>query len=105
MASFRIVEHTIPGQHVREYPHATRSGQDECLQLAVKQYVPGIVEEPGPEDVTIVTSHANGFPKVSPPVIKFSMLKSLFWCRRPMRYSLSIYCRSVKTTASEFEVS
>ncbi|KAI4109134.1 MAG: hypothetical protein LQ339_001940 [Xanthoria mediterranea] len=63
MASFRIVEHTIPGQHVREYPHATRSGQDECLQLAVKQYVPGIVEEPGPEDVTIVTSHANGFPK------------------------------------------
>lgn len=75
MASFRIVEHTIPGQHIREYPHATRSGQDECLQLAVKQYLPAVVEESGPEDVTIVTSHANGFPKVSgliAQVLKFT---------------------------------
>ncbi|KAL8753488.1 MAG: hypothetical protein Q9199_005016 [Rusavskia elegans] len=65
MASIRIVEHPIPGRHIREYPYPTRFGQDECLQLAVKQYVPTVVEESDPEDVTIVTGHANGFPKVS----------------------------------------
>lgn len=64
MAPYRIVEHTIPGQHIREYPHATRSEQGACINLAVKQYVPVYDQGPSPGDVTIITGHANGFPKV-----------------------------------------
>lgn len=64
MTSYRILDHTIPGQHIREYPHATRSGQDSCINLAVKQYIPAYDQGPDPGDVTIITGHANGFPKV-----------------------------------------
>lgn len=64
MASYRVLEHTIPGQHIREYPHATRSDQGARVNLAVKQYVPLYDQAPAPGDVTIITGQANGFPKV-----------------------------------------
>ncbi|KAL9596299.1 MAG: hypothetical protein Q9219_005894 [cf. Caloplaca sp. 3 TL-2023] len=63
MVAFRVVEHTISGQHIREYPYATRSGHEEPITLAVKQYIPLSNLEPGVNDVTIIMGHANGFPK------------------------------------------
>jgi hypothetical protein len=64
MASpFRIVEHVVPCQHIREYPAAT-AGVDDTLHLAVKQYIPFDNPNPQPGDVTILAAHANGFPKV-----------------------------------------
>ena len=62
-ARFEVDEYIVPCQHIREYHHATRSGQDEELKLAVKRYTPkGFVETP--DAVTIITGHGNGFPKV-----------------------------------------
>lgn len=60
---FRVIDHTVECQHVREYPRATLSGQDEVLHLAVKQYIPKDNPDPQPGDVTILGAHANGFPK------------------------------------------
>ena len=63
---FRIHEHVIQGQHVREYPAATAHSQEEPLSLHVKQYVPLNNLKPVPGDVTLIAAHANGFPKVGP---------------------------------------
>ncbi|KAG9768386.1 toxin biosynthesis protein-like protein, partial [Aureobasidium melanogenum] len=63
MSSFRIVEHTIPAQHIREWPRALAESQEDVLQLAVKQYIPKDNAHPQPGDVTIIGAHANGFPK------------------------------------------
>lgn len=61
---FRIIEHVVPGQHIREYPRATANEQEDILHLSVKQYIP--LDNPNPQhgDVTIIAAHANGFPKV-----------------------------------------
>jgi hypothetical protein len=61
---FRIVEHIVPTQHIREYPGATANDQEEPLHLAVKQYIPLDNHNPQPGDITILGAHANGFPKV-----------------------------------------
>ncbi|KIY01150.1 uncharacterized protein Z520_02702 [Fonsecaea multimorphosa CBS 102226] len=63
MSPFRIIEHRILCQHIREYPQATSGSQNTELQLAVKQYVP--ISNPNPKegDVTVIGAHANGFPK------------------------------------------
>ncbi len=63
MTSFRIVEHKIPGQHVREYPNATANSQEDVLYLNVKQYIPLNNQQPEDGDVTIIGTHANAFPK------------------------------------------
>ncbi|RVX71658.1 hypothetical protein B0A52_03842 [Exophiala mesophila] len=63
MASFHIVEHKIPTQHIREYARATSGPQETVLHLAVKQYIPKDNPNPQPGDVTIIGAHANGFPK------------------------------------------
>ncbi|EAW10659.1 putative toxin biosynthesis protein [Aspergillus clavatus NRRL 1] len=60
---FRIVEHQVPCQHIREYPGATANEQEDVLHLAVKQYIPLDNPDPQPGDVTILATHANGFPK------------------------------------------
>jgi hypothetical protein len=62
---FRVVEHKVPAQHIREYPQATSTSQEETLHLAVKQYIPLDNPSPQPGDVTIIGAHANGFPKVN----------------------------------------
>ncbi|RAL17453.1 alpha/beta-hydrolase [Aspergillus homomorphus CBS 101889] len=59
---FIITEHTVDCQHIREYPHATRHG-DDALQLAVKQYIPKSNPNPQPGDVTIIGAHSSGVPK------------------------------------------
>ncbi|EED24284.1 toxin biosynthesis protein, putative [Talaromyces stipitatus ATCC 10500] len=60
---FRIVEHVVPGQYLREYPRATSTSQEGTLYLAVKQYIP--LDNPHPQagDVTFIAAHANGFSK------------------------------------------
>jgi len=61
---FRVVEHTVPCQHIREYARATAGEQDDVLHLAAKQYIPLDNLDPEPGDVTIIGAHANGFVKV-----------------------------------------
>ncbi len=62
---FMVRSRVLQAQHIREYPEATASGEDEILELAVKQYIP--IDNPNPQagDVTIISVHAVGFPKVS----------------------------------------
>ena len=60
--SFRIIEHVIPCQYIREYPHAVKS-EDTALQLAIKEYQPLDPLAPLADSVTVIAAHANGFPK------------------------------------------
>lgn len=60
---FTITEYVIDGQHIREYPHATRTG-DDVMKLAVKRYAPKSNPNPQLGDVTIIGAHGSGFPKV-----------------------------------------
>ena len=60
---FRIVEHLVPCQHIREYAQATANEQEDVLHLAVKQYIPLDNPNPKPGDITIIGGHANGFVK------------------------------------------
>ena len=66
MASvFNIIEHSIPGQHIREYPKGTKHRQEDTLQLCVKQYVPANISEvEADHGLTIIGVPGNGFPKV-----------------------------------------
>jgi hypothetical protein len=61
---FRITEHVVPCQHIRQYPHGTRGEQEDVLHLSVKQYTPLDNLNPQKGDVTLIGGHANGFPKV-----------------------------------------
>lgn len=62
---FKITEHIIAGQHVREHPTALKHRQEDVLQLSVKQYNPSNRLDPVPKDaVTVIAAHGNGFPKV-----------------------------------------
>ncbi|RYP71896.1 hypothetical protein DL770_008051 [Monosporascus sp. CRB-9-2] len=60
---FKVKEHTIPAQYVREWPRATANSQEDVLHIHIKQYVPHDNPDPQPGDVTIIGAHANGFPK------------------------------------------
>ena len=65
MPPFRVIEHVIPGQYVREHAHATRRSQEATLRVAIKQYIPFDLVEPAPANaITIVAAHGIGFPKV-----------------------------------------
>ena len=60
---FKIVEHIVPCQHIRDYPQATACEQEDVMHMAVKQYVP--LDNPNPRlgDVTLISTQACGFPK------------------------------------------
>ncbi|GME33074.1 hypothetical protein GTA08_BOTSDO00999 [Neofusicoccum parvum] len=60
---FEVKEHVIPCQHIRAYPRATAHEQEEVLHLSVKQYIPRDNPNPRVGDVTIIGTHAQGFPK------------------------------------------
>jgi len=62
-STFRVIEHVLPCQHIREYPRATAFSQEEVLHLSLKQYIPLDNPTPQPGDITIIGSAANGFPK------------------------------------------
>lgn len=62
---FNVVEHVIPGQHIREYVHSINGPQETVVQLAIKQYTPK--DRPSPVSknaITIIGTHGTGFPKV-----------------------------------------
>lgn len=63
MSPFKIVEHRVPAQHIREFSQATANTQEDQLYLHAKQYIPLSNPNPQPGDVTILGAHANGFPK------------------------------------------
>lgn len=61
---FQIIDHTIPGQHIREYPHSTKGKQETPHHIAIKQYIPLDRPTPIPENaITIIGSPGNGSPK------------------------------------------
>ena len=63
---FTVVEHVIPGQHIREYSNATKHNQEDVLQISIKQYIPiNQPDEPRHRPLTIIGAHGNGFPKVN----------------------------------------
>ena len=62
---FNIRTHLLPCQYIREYPAATAEGQEDTLQLHIKQYTPKVEEKLVFGAITIIGAHANGFPKVS----------------------------------------
>jgi hypothetical protein len=66
--NFVVKEHIVPCQHIRE-EFITSSLDDPKWHMQVKQYTPRNNVSPKEGDVTIISSHANGFPKVtsSPP--------------------------------------
>jgi hypothetical protein len=74
MDTFRIVEHIIAGQHIREHPHSVKGHQEVVLQLAIKQYIP-LDNAHSIQDnaVTVIGVHGNGSPKVviTPYQMKF----------------------------------
>ena len=61
---FKIEEHTISTAHIREYSRATANGEEDVLQLAIKQYTPRESASESDQEVTVIGAHANGFPKV-----------------------------------------
>lgn len=63
MFPFRVIEHKVPCQHIREYPQALANEQEDTLHLAVKQYIPLDNPHPKPGDVTIIAAPGNAFPK------------------------------------------
>jgi hypothetical protein len=60
---FRIQEHKVESSHIRGFPRATSTTQEDVLYMAVKQYTPLSNTQPKPGDITIIAGHANGFPK------------------------------------------
>jgi hypothetical protein len=61
---FQIIDHIIPGQHIREYPHSTKGKQETPHRIAIKQYIP--IDRPTPiqeNAITIIGSPGNGSPK------------------------------------------
>ncbi|KAL4756599.1 alpha/beta-hydrolase [Aspergillus foveolatus] len=57
-----VTEHVVDCQHIREYPRATKEGND-VLKLAIKRYTPRSNPNPQPGDVTVIGAHGSGFPK------------------------------------------
>ncbi|KAF1989385.1 alpha/beta-hydrolase [Aulographum hederae CBS 113979] len=62
-ALFRLNEHVLPCNHIREYYRATANEQEDVFHLAIKQYTPLDNLQPKNGDITIIGAHANGFPK------------------------------------------
>ncbi|RHZ57474.1 putative toxin biosynthesis protein [Aspergillus thermomutatus] len=83
---FRVVEHIIPGQHIRENPHALKGRQETALKLAVKQYIPLDQTVPLPENaVTIIGAQGNGFPKETYEPLWQDLYARLRKCSIPVR--------------------
>ncbi|GAB7366619.1 hypothetical protein MBLNU230_g8604t1 [Neophaeotheca triangularis] len=61
--NFTVQTHIFPGQHTRQYAHATRDNKDATIQLHAKQYTPRNNATPKPGGVTILALPAGSFPK------------------------------------------
>ncbi|UJO23410.1 Type I acyl-CoA thioesterase [Fulvia fulva] len=61
---FVIREHTFEGQHIREYPRALASNQEDVVWLHAKSYTPHEVDNGSAAgDMTIIAYHANAIQK------------------------------------------
>ncbi|KAF2473715.1 uncharacterized protein BDR25DRAFT_311914 [Lindgomyces ingoldianus] len=58
---FRITEHVLPCQHIREYRDALNV--DKLLQLAIQQYTHLNNSNPLSNPITLIAAHGNGLPK------------------------------------------
>jgi hypothetical protein len=56
---------SIEASHIRSFPRALATHENDVLHLAIKQYTPLINPNPQEGDITIIAAHANAFPKVS----------------------------------------
>ncbi|KAB8349600.1 hypothetical protein FH972_023624 [Carpinus fangiana] len=63
LTNFHVREHVLPCSHVREYPRAVRSEEDDVLHMHIKRYTPISNTRPEPYDVTFIAAHANGVGK------------------------------------------
>lgn len=70
--NFRIKEHTVEGQYIREYRRALLESPEDTLYLSLKQYTPLDGSHRRPGAVTIIGAHANAFPKVRPTKVLHS---------------------------------
>nr|POE63080.1 abhydrolase domain-containing protein mpah [Quercus suber] len=74
---FIIREHTFAGQHIREYPRALATTQEDVVQLHAKSYTPREVDDGSvPGDLTIIAYHANAFTKE----VYEPLFESLYQC-------------------------
>ena len=64
LPGFRIIEHTVPCQRVQEHPNGVKPEGESVLKLAVTQYKSLEPIEDSGSAVTILSTQANGFPKV-----------------------------------------
>ncbi|KAJ5733599.1 hypothetical protein N7493_002385 [Penicillium malachiteum] len=62
MYPFKITEHVIDAQYIRDSPRATAT-PDAKLKLCVKQYTPIDNPNPQPGDVTLLAAAGTGLPK------------------------------------------
>lgn len=61
---FVIEEHIFEGQHLREYPRALATSQEDVVRLHARSYTPQEVANGTTRgDLTIIAFHANGFTK------------------------------------------
>ena len=63
-AFFAVKAHILPAQYIRQYPGATLDSQEDSLRIHIKQYTPLDREQNRSNGITIIGTHANGFPKV-----------------------------------------
>ncbi|KAJ5728431.1 hypothetical protein N7493_004761 [Penicillium malachiteum] len=60
MENFRVVQHVIPGQHIREHPYSVRGPQEAKMMLSIKQYIPLNRPEPVPDNaITVIAVPGN----------------------------------------------
>ena len=104
--NFRVEEHIVPGQHIREYPNASH-GDDDILETAVKHYVPRESRNDGANEQTLVTiigAHANGIPKVRRPCGLHATRVEAMSRSATSRFTTRS-CKLPKPTALEYAVS
>ncbi|KAF7865938.1 hypothetical protein EAF04_006102 [Stromatinia cepivora] len=85
-STFKIIEHVIPGQHIREYPNGTKHQQEDILQLSIKQYIPTNSPNPTPgNSITIIGVHGSGFPKETYEPLWEELYSNLLSCNVHIR--------------------
>lgn len=61
---FDVRQHTFAGQHIREYPAALATHQEDALTIAAKSYTPHeVANGTVTGDLTVIGFHANASPK------------------------------------------
>jgi hypothetical protein len=91
--NFIVKEHIVPCQHIRE-EFITSSLDDPAWRMQVKQYIPRNNPTPNEGDITIISSHANAFPKVGLFLNLIPTFTSQILNRNSMSPSRTIFYRA-----------